>query len=171
LPLTGVFLSRAVEPLLELLIAGSLRTFQYLLWADASTAVLWLSLGTTILLLVLCLAVYILAVSFLLGTARKALRWIFHGGHGFGELKSLWLWGALSIVWVLALPFLFVFALRWLAFGPLAGGDGVPTTGDMLLVPMVALVTFPLLFWAARGWKALVYVKKYPVPKIPTDAI
>ncbi len=171
LPLTGVFLSRAVEPLLELLIAGSLRTFQYLLWADASTAVLWLSLGTTILLLVLCLAVYILAVSFLLGTARKALRWIFHGGHGFGELKSLWLWGALSIVWVLALPFLFVLGIRWLAFGPLAGGDGVPTTGDMLLVPMVALVTFPLLFWAARGWKALVYVKKYPVPKIPTDAI
>ncbi len=170
LPVTGIFLSRAVEPLLELLISGALRTFEYLWMADASTAVLYLSLGTTILLLVVCLAVYILAVAFFLGTARKALRAVFHGGKGFGEFRGLWTWGVASTLWALVLPFAFLLGIRFLASGPLAAGEGVPTSGDMLTVPLVAFVAFPVLFWAARGWRALMYVKKYPVPKNPTAA-
>jgi hypothetical protein len=164
MPVTGIFLALAVEPLVELLIQYALMTFVYLLTADASTAVLYLSLGAVIVLLVLCLAVYILSLSFALGTSRKLFRAVFHLGYRFADFKRFWIRGAASLVLLLAMPFGFVVLVRWLALGPLAPGDQLGT-GDMLTLPLLALVGFPALFWAARGVKALGFLKNYPVPK------
>ena len=74
---------RARRMIIELLLAFSLYTVFYILLTEASGFVLYASLGSAILLLVLCLAVYILAISFFIGTARKILRAKYHFGHTF----------------------------------------------------------------------------------------
>lgn len=164
LPLTGLFLALAVEPLVELLMGYSLMTLFYILFAEASGFVLYLSLGSTMVLLVLCLATYIMTMGAVLGQSRKIFRAIWHHGYRFGDFKRFWLWGAAAVLLLFTLPFLYAYAGLWLAGAMEPGSDGLRAK-DMLLVPLPAVLLFPVTFWALRGWKAMTFIKKYPVPK------
>lgn len=166
LPLTGFFLALAMEPLVELLIGYSLLTLFYILFAEASAFVIYACLGSAIVLLVVCLAAYITAMGAVLGQARKIFRAIFHLGYAFRDFKRFWIWSGVALLVMLALPFVYAYAAIWAA--ELALGD-LSTLGakELLLVPVPALLLFPVIFWAARGWKALGFIKKYPVPTTP----
>ena len=169
LPLTGVFLAIAVKPLIDLLLSYFLLTMFYILFAEASPFVLYASLGGAIMLLVAILAVYILGMVFFIGTVRKILRSLFHFRHRVSEYKKFWLWGSLSMLWILLLPVGFVMGLDYVAFELFEPNVESLGAKDMMLVPVTALIAFPVLFWAARGFKALGFIKKYPVTLIRAD--
>jgi len=70
---------------------------------------------------------------------------------------------------MLVLPFAYAYAAVWLAGATM--DDNVSFTAKtLLLVPLPALLLFPVVFWAARGWKAMQFIKKYPVPTGPPRA-
>lgn len=168
LPVTGMFLALAVEPLVELLIGYSLITVFYLLTEEASPLVMYGCLGATIGLLVMCLTAYILTMSAILGKSRAIFRAIFHLGYRFADFKRFWLWTAAALVVLLVLPYAYAYGVNRLTevFEPDAEAL---STKDMLLVPVTGILLFPIVFWAARGLKALGFIKKYPVPTTPNE--
>lgn len=164
---TGVFLSLAVEPLIENLLNFSLMTVFYILVTEASSFVLYASLGGAILLLVACIAVYIVAMVFFMGSVRKILRARFHWGQAIGRYKSFWIYGVPATLAVMLFPMVYSLLVQWVAIEHVLPAidldNGTITPFDMLLVPFGGLLLmFPLL-WAVRGFRALGYVKKYPV--------
>lgn len=169
LPITGFFLALAMEPLVEMLIGYSLLTLFYILFADASAFVIYTSLGCAIVLLVVCIAAYIMAMGAVLGQTRKIFRAIFHLGYRFRDFKRFWLWSGAALIVLLALPFLYAYGAIWLATAA-QSEDGTFGAKDLLLVPVPAVLLFPVMFWAARGWKSLTFIKKYPVPTTPAPA-
>jgi len=163
LPLIGVFLSVTVQPLIELLLGFSLLTLFYLLLTEASTWVLYASLGSVIVLLVACLAVYIVSMVFFTGKVRKILRSIFHFGHSFSEYNRFWFWGSIGLLWLLVLPVLYVWGVDYVVTEYYDPNIDALSTADMLWIPLPSLLLFPVLLWIARGTKALSFIKKYPV--------
>jgi len=163
---TGVFLSAAVQPFIEVLMRFSLMTVLYILKTEASGFVLYATLGGAILLLVACVAVYIIAMTFFLGTVRKILRARFHWGHPLSRYKAFAIYGSIAVGAVLVFPVVYAFAVQMLALQgmevDLATAADITAT-DMLIVPFGGLLLMGPLLWAARGFKALAYIKKYPV--------
>ncbi|MEM9490909.1 MAG: hypothetical protein AAGC55_17305, partial [Myxococcota bacterium] len=163
LPIVGLFLSLVVQPLIEILLNYYLLAVFYILMTEASAFVLYATLSSALFLLVLVLAVYIVAMTFFIGTVRKILRSKFHYGQTFGEYKRFWLFGGLCMLLVLVLPLIYVYGLEYIAFILFEPDFDNMGAKDMLLVPMTAFLLFPVLFWAARGLKALGFIKSYPV--------
>ncbi|MEZ4472499.1 MAG: hypothetical protein R3F60_17240 [bacterium] len=165
LPVVGVFIALAVEPIVELLLGYLFQTVWYLLGADASALVLDLSVGGVILLLVAAMAVFILAMGQLLGTIRKVLRARFHWGQPLGRYARFLKLGPLASLAVLAFPVGYALAVHYLAFEVVEPGVDFShlTTGDMLLMPLGGFLLFPLIFWMVRGLKLMKFVGKYPV--------
>lgn len=166
LPVTGFFLALAMEPLVEMLIGYSLLTLFYILFTEASPFVIYTSLGCAMVLLVMCLGAYMTAMGTVLGQTRKIFRAIFLLGYRFADFKRFWVWSGAAAFVMLALPFAYAYGA--IAVARIAqSDDGSFGAKDLLLVPVPALLLFPVMFWAARGWKALQFIKKYPVPTTP----
>jgi hypothetical protein len=166
MPLIGFFLALAMEPLVEMLIGYTLLTLFYILFGDASPFVIYASLGCAMALLVMCLAVYMTAMGAVLGQTRKIFRAIFLHGYRFADFKPFWIWSGAALLVMLVLPFAYAFGVIAVANATL--GDGGFTAKTLLMVPVPALLMFPVIFWAARGWRALQFIKKYPVPTHPS---
>src|SRR5690606_31260331 len=107
--------------------------------------------------------IYLSAMSFYISTARKILRARFHFGDPFGAYKSFFVFGTASLVGVQVAPLIYVNAVNYYTFNVFDPDLEALTAGDMLFVPLTSLVLLPLLFWAARGLKALSYIRSYPV--------
>ncbi len=163
LPLTGIFLALAVTPLVELVLGFSFITMFYILFTEASSFALYASLGSAIVLLVTCIAIYILAMVFFIGTVRKILRSKFHYGHTFAEYKRFWIIGSLAVIGVMLFPVVYVNIVGYIAVEVWEPDLDVLSAMDMVMIPLPALVLFPILFWAVRGLKALKFIKGYPV--------
>jgi|GEM_PF-1920875 len=172
LPLIGVFIALAVEPVVELLLNHALQAVFYLLYADASIGVLYASIGTVILLLVLVLVLYILATIFVLGTMRKLLNAKFHDKQAWGAHKPFLAKGSLATFWVLLFPVLIATGalMLWEALVVPELDVTNLSTGDMVAVPLGACVAFIVLFWLLRGLAALKYVKGYKPGGDPAPA-
>ena len=166
LPLVGIFLSLGVKPLVEMLLGYSFQTMSYILLAEASPMVLYSSIAGVSLLLIACMAVYILGMAFFLGTTRKILRAKFHHGHTFASYKRFWLLGTVILLAVMAFPVGYAHLADYLAMDVWRPNE-VPSTADMVLIPLVSLLAFPLLFWLVRGFRGLAFIKKYPVNTQP----
>jgi hypothetical protein len=166
MPLVGFFLALAMEPLVEMLIGYTLLTLFYILFGDASPFVIYASLGCAMVLLVMCLAAYTTVMGAVLGQARKIFRAIFLHGYRFADFKRFWIWSGAALLLLLVLPFAYAFGMLAIANATL-GGEGSFTAKTLLLVPLPAVLLFPGIFWAARGWRALQFIKKYPVPTHP----
>jgi hypothetical protein len=169
LPLVGVFIALAVEPIVELLLGYLIQTVWYILGADASALVLDVSLGGVILLLVVAMAVFVVAMGQFLGTVRKVLRARFHWGQPFSRSRRFLLFGLPASLAVLAFPVLYAYGLHYVSyeiFDPKIDFDAL-TTADMLVIPLAGLLAFPLLFWLVRGLKLMKFVGKYPVVQDP----
>ena len=171
LVVSGVFLSLAVEPLIEILMSYSLLTVLYILLTEASGFVLYAALGGSVLLLVGCIAIYIFTMLFFVGTVRKILRARFHWGQPLSRYRSFWAVGILGAVGVMLLPVVFATGLRWLAIEQVLPGvdleGGNITAIDMLLVPLGGLLALPVVLWLLRGLKALGWIRRYPVVADP----
>ncbi|MEM7155258.1 MAG: hypothetical protein AAF799_20585 [Myxococcota bacterium] len=165
---TGIFLSIAVEPFIEVLMRFSLLTVMYILMTEASAFVLYATLGGSILLLVACVAMYIVAMTFFLGTVRKILRARFHWGQPLSRHRSFAIYGSLAAFVVMVFPVIYALVVQSMAVRGMSvelsnGGD--IAASDMLIVPFGGLILMLPVLWLARGFKALGYIKKYPVVK------
>ncbi len=179
IPVVGVFIALAVEPLVELLLGYFFQTLFYLLGAEASALVLDLSLGGAMLLLVACIAVFVLAMSQLLGTLRKVLRARFHWGHPLSRYGRFFKLAPLASLAVLAFPVAFAFGIHYVAFDivePRIDWENI-TTLAMLGIPVGGLLAFPVLLFATRMTRLMRFVGKYPVTQddptpapVPADA-
>jgi hypothetical protein len=106
------------------------------------------------------------AMGAVLGQTRKIFRAIFPHGYRFADFNRFWIWSGAALLVMLVLPFAYAFGALAVANATL-GGDGGFTAKTLQMVPVPAVLLFPVMFWAARGWKALQYIKKYPVPTRP----
>ncbi len=160
---TGAFLSIAVEPFIEILLSYTLDMVFYIIKTEASAFVLYGTLLGAILLLVGCLALYILAMTSFLGAMRNILRARFHNKRPLGDHGAFWIYGSVATLWLLVFPMLYAFFVSALAFQILIPDENAEllTATDMVLVPFGGLVLLPVVFWAARGLKAMGYLKRY----------
>ena len=86
--------------------------------------------------------------------------------------RSFWIWGTLSLVWAQLFPVLFMLAaeplVEHLTDGAFAK-EGEPSwTMALLAGPVVFVLGFVFLFWAARGLKGLVFMFRYKPDAPPT---
>lgn len=162
LPLAGLFIAFAIEPLMEMVINVALLQVFQLIGSEPSAFAIQSSLLGAILLLALTIAVYIIAIAFYIGTARKVLRARYREGRALSEFKGFWIYGTLALVAVQLFPVLFAQLAR-LGQHALIGDFAGPMSDTQLWVaPAASVVAFGLLFWALRGVKALGYIKRDP---------
>ncbi len=170
-PVIGVFLGAVVKPLLEMVILEALLMVFYILFSDASAPVIYASLGSTVVLLGASMAVYIVTLGAVLGTSRNLFKSKFYFGHSLSKYKKQigWSFGCFALLLVLPL----VYANGANAIFRSAGKDiqfTHITSSNMLLVPLATLLAFPVVLWAARGIRAIQYIKKLPVDLTPAVA-
>jgi len=166
LPLTGLFIAFAVEPVMEMVINVALLNFVYILGADASGFAIQGSLLGSVLLLVFTILVYILAIVFYSGTFRKIMRAHFHEGKKLSEYKRFWTLGTLSLIAVLAFPVVYSQLARLGQNVMLDKASAELTGTDLWLVPVLAVALFFVVFWAVRGMKAMGQLKLPKQPKV-----
>jgi small-conductance mechanosensitive channel len=111
-------------------------------------------------------------MSFFLGKSQKIFQQRFNDGVPVGAHKRFFKWAIPSVLFVQLFPLLFVlvaeFALDKINDTLMSGikdADAVPWTKIMLAGPLFLVVAFALLFWAARGFKAIGFLAGYKIKK------
>jgi hypothetical protein len=129
-----------------------------------------------VLFLLLDLVMVIAATALFMGKVHKILQRRLHDREPLRAHARFWRWGTLSLGWALAFPLLYILVAQP-AVGKLI--DWLTADDDiawgMLLVsgPVVLVLGFVGLAWAARGLRALGFLAKYEVPKLgtPVDGV
>lgn len=173
--LAGLFMAEAIRPAMEAFLGYLMVSFMYLQAVQgASTGVVMTSLVGTVLFLLLDLVVVIAASALFVGKVHKILQRRLHDREPLAAHGRFWRWGLLSLGWALAFPLLYILVAQP-AVGKLIEAL---TTGDdiawgLLLTsgPVVLVLGFVLLLWAARGMKALAFLAKHKVPKLGAPVV
>ena len=164
----GRLLPLAVDSLIQFFSAAVL----YLqLDAAASSGVVFACLFGVVLFLVLNLAAIVLSSAFYLGKAQKIFQARWNGGVPLASHARFWTWGTASVVAAQLIPIGFMYA-GWKAVDWFAGkmiGDGTDIHWKTLFLGGVAILVlgFAVVFWAARGVKALLFLARYKVAPPP----
>jgi hypothetical protein len=173
--LAGAILGRVVGPALDALIAYFTLAVLYLQQVSgASSGLVFGMLFSVILFLVLNLAAVILSMSFFLGKSQKIFQRRFHDGVPVRAHARFWKWGSASLLVALLFPWLYIVVAEKVIDainGKLTSGvtevASIPWTAIMLIGPGLLVVGFVLLFWVARGIKALKFLAKYKPAQVP----
>lgn len=175
---SAVMLGQIVEPALKGLLEYFSIAVQYLQFVQgASSGVVFLTLFAVTFFLGLNLAAIILSSAFFLGKVQKVFQHRFTDGAPLATHKKFLIWGPISLVWVQLFPLLFlIVGQKALAALNDKLMDGVTDPSQInwkaLLVagPLLLVVGFIVLFWAARGMKALGFLFGYKVKPKPPKA-
>lgn len=170
--IAGIALSLAVRPAVEALLAYVLAAAVYIQTPEASGTTLLISLVGSMLFLAFNIAIVLIGSALFIGKVQKLLQARFHDRVPLAQHKKFALWGTLGLILVFALPTIFAFAAEPLVEGPVTGmflkKETIEWTGFFISGPLFFVVGFLFVFWAARGLKAMVFLKKYPVgPIVP----
>jgi len=139
---------------------------------DASTALVYISLGSTLLFIVLALVSLVVGVAFLLGKWQKVLRARFAYGVPLRSHKRFLGRGALAFLWILAFPLLFITGAEAVVDALLSSqmsGTDVSWGGILASGPLILILGFLGFYWLLRGFRAQRYLLKYKV-EAPTAA-
>jgi hypothetical protein len=169
--LSGFVMSRVARPALAAIIDYFTLGVDYLQFVpDASSTMVFLMLFSVIFFLVLNLLTLILSMSFYLSKTQKIFQARFNGGVPLGQHARFFQWGTPAVLLVQALPLGFVYIAQ---FGLDKINDhvteGATTAGEvnwkmaMLAGPLFLVVGYLVIFWAARGLKAIVFLQRYKV--------
>lgn len=167
--LSGIFLSMAVEPAIEAFLAYVFTSLMYTVASpEFSKFVVYMSVMGALLFLVLNIAVVLVTNVLFLGKVQKIFKRRFHDKVPLGMHKRFFGWGVLALVWAQLLPLLFV-AIAQEGIGALidkltdgASADAAPPWSAILLSgPAILVFGFIVVFWAARGLKAITFIMKY----------
>jgi hypothetical protein len=171
-------LGEIVGPALDALLGYFARTISYLQFVDtASSGLVFLTLFGVILFLVFNLAVLILSMSFFLGKSQKIFQQRFNEGTPLATHKRFFTWGIPAVLFVQLLPWLYALiadkvltSIDDKLMSGITDASQVPWTKVLLLGPAFLVVGFAILFWAARGFKAIKFLQAYKVKPVPPKA-
>jgi hypothetical protein len=98
---------------------------------------------------------------------QKVLQSIFHDNVPAKAHARFWKWGVPSVLLVFAIPIAWVYIAYEIVDGPLrkacSEGDEITSFGlFMWSGPLLFIVGFAAFFWAARGFRGLRFLMKYP---------
>ena len=171
--LSGAILGRVIAPALDALIDYFQLGISYLQFVSgASSGQVFVMLFGVIVFLVLNLAVVIAAMSLYLGKAQKVFQRRWNDGVPLLTHRRFWLWGTASAIAAQALPLIYLVIAGWgldeingrLTAG-VADAAQVPWKPIMLAGPLFLVVGFLVVFWAARGAKALAFLARYKIAR------
>jgi len=165
--LAGVLLSRAMVPAVDALLGYVMASLFYLMTVkNASTTYAYLSVGGTVLFLLLNVVVLLAAYLFWLTKWTRILRQRFHERVPLRTHKRFFGWGTLSLVWALVLPYLFILAAEPFIdqlIDKLAQSHPPRWVALLVSGPAILVLGFLVVFWATRGLRALQYLVRYNV--------
>ncbi len=172
--ISGFVLGRIVGPALDTLLDYFSRAVLYLQFVpDASSTRVFLALVGVILFLALNLVALIVSMSFFLGKCQKIFQARFNDNMPVASHARFFRAGIPSVLLVQVLPWLFavsadvvLHALDERAFEGVTAAAQVPWGRVLLVGPLVLVVGFLMWFWAARGLKALGFLRSYKVVPI-----
>jgi hypothetical protein len=170
-------LGKTVAPALEAFLFYFSKAIDYLQFVEgASSGLVFLALFGVILFLVLNVAVLILSSVFFLGKCQKIFQARFNDGTPIARHRTFFRWGVPSVLFVQLFPLLFVVLAELLLskinhgiLGDTLDAEQISYGKLMLIGPFTLVVAFLLVFWAARGFKAIGFLFRYKV-KQPADA-
>ena len=166
-------LGKIVEPAIGALLNYFSLAVVYLQFAEgASSGLVFVTLFAVILFLVLNLATLILSMAFFLGKTQKIFQARFNEGTPIANHRRFFKWGVPAVLLVQVFPLVFVyiarFGLQQLNPGSSGSAEAISWPKIMLMGPIALVVGFAVLFWAARGIKAIRFLQSYQVkPKLP----
>jgi hypothetical protein len=165
---SAFILGHIVKPALDALLGYFALAVNYLQFVEgASSGIVFLTLFGVILFLALNLATLILSMSFFLGKCQKIFQAKFNTGTPVATHKRYFKWGVPAVLFVIVAEK----ALDKINASLLEGikdADAVPWTKIMLAGPLFLVVAYALMFWGARGFKAIGFLFSYKVtPKPP----
>ncbi len=177
--LSGAVLGEIVAPAIDSLIYYFSMTVSYLQYVEgASSGLVFATLFAVIFFLVLNLGVLILSMAFFLGKMQKIFQARFTHGVPLSSHVPFIQRAVGAVLLVQLFPWLFVFvASRALAainesvLENAGDPNAVSWTKALMAGPLALVVGFLVLFWAARGVKAVGYLFRYKVvvPELPAD--
>ena len=170
--ISASILGAVVKPALQSLLSYFSLSVSYLQFVDhASSGLVYATLVSVILFLVLNLGAFIVSMALFLGKAQKVFQRRFNDGVPLATHARLWQWGLVAAVLIQMIPLLYVYVAAWglnAINDAIAGGvtdAELVQWGKLLLAgPMFLVLGFLLLFWLARGVKALKFLATYKVP-------
>ncbi|NVB79759.1 MAG: hypothetical protein HOV81_15290, partial [Kofleriaceae bacterium] len=168
---SGFVLGRMVGPALDALLGYFSFAVSYLQFVDtASSTLVFVSLFGVILFLVLNLATLIVSMSFFLGKTQKIFQQRFNHGIPVGGHNGFFKWGVPAVLFVQVFPWLFavvaakvILKVNTSLLEGVTDADQVPWGKLMIAGPLLLVVGYLVLFWAARGIKAVRFLQKYKV--------
>ncbi|PKN56627.1 MAG: hypothetical protein CVU56_15155 [Deltaproteobacteria bacterium HGW-Deltaproteobacteria-14] len=167
--LTTLAMVVVAQPAAEALIGYVLVNLLYVTQVpEASTALVYVSVGGTLLFIVLALVSLVLGAGFLLGKWQKILRARFADGVPLGSHKRFIRLGSLGFLWILVFPFLFILAAGEVIDLVLAGIKDGDWTMALASGPLILVLGFVLFYWLLRGLRTQRYLFRYKVA--PTAA-
>jgi hypothetical protein len=178
--LATVVLGRLLAPALDLLIQYFATGVLYLqVKAGASTTLIFVSLFAVVLFLALNLAVIILGMAFFLGKTQKVFQARFHDKTPLRQHARFWKWGTASVLACLAIPVVYMLlakvGIEKLADVFIGSGEDIGWAKLFVVAPLILVVGFLVVFWAARGIKAIKFLFTYkvkpPVAKQPIEVV
>lgn len=174
--ISSFVLGEIVGPALDALLGYFALAVSYLQFVpDAHSGLVFLALFGVILFLVLNLAALILSMSFFLGKTQKIFQARFNDGVPVATHKRFFQWGIPSVLFVQIFPWLFVFVAErilakiddtWMS----PDAHQVAWTKILVAGPALLVGGFAVLFWAARGVKAIRFLQAYKVKPAPVSA-
>src|SRR5699024_8596673 len=119
----------------------------------------------------------IASMTLFLGKVQKIFQRRFNEKVPLREHKQFWKWGTVSAFLAQLVPWGYLVFATWalekindkLVEG-VESADGMPWSAILLVGPLFLVVGFGVVFWAARGFKALGFLAKYKVPVPPVAA-
>jgi hypothetical protein len=177
--LTAAVLGTITAPALDSLLDYFSRSVAYLQWVDApSSGLVFVTLFGVILFLVFNLAALILSSAFFLGKMQKIFQAKFNDGTPIRTHFPFIKWAIPAVLVAQLLPALYsLFADKMLMViddkltSGIADPQQISWAKLMLAGPVFLVLGFVLVFWAARGIKAITFLFKYKVkPKVAPPA-
>jgi len=166
-------LGEVVGPVLDDLVGYFFFAVLYLVNIEgASSGLVFVGLFGVTLFLVINLATLILSTAFFLGKTQKIFQARFNDGTPIRTHARFFKWGIPALLFVQLFPWIFGIVADHLLekiYGAFMGDElATWSWGKIFMVaPIVLIVGFGILFWAARGVKAIKFLASYKVKPVP----
>jgi hypothetical protein len=169
--LVGVLLRAIVGPAIRAFMVMLLVSLYYVQRVpNASSALMLFALGATLLYLLLNVVLALVTSSVFLIKTGKIFKDRFHSDVPLRAHARFWKWGIPAVVWTLVLPLIYLNVANQVA-GAMATSLNRTTERwglTMTLIPLMLIVGWGVVFWAARGAKSFVWLARYQRTDVPT---
>jgi len=170
--LATIVLGRLLQPALDLLIQYFATGVLYLqLKTGASSGLVFVMLFSVIVFLALNLAAIIMAMAFFLGKTQKIFQQRFNERVPLRAHARFWKWGLPAVVGAMIVPLIYMLiakaGVERLSESFISDdASEIGWTKLMVVGPMLLVFGFVLVFWAARGVKAVKFLATYKVKAV-----